>query len=345
MEAFGKILIFHPAAIGDAMLATPVAKTLRLNYPKAKITYWSHPSLRQLVIGLCPSVDEFLDFSRNDGLLALRRAFDDIEPDLFVDLSNSNRAKLFTFLAKARVVRYVKRPSGERPIIHAVNNFLEVVSPVCPEVPESLFPTIFPNAPTAEILASRNDAGADLRKPIIGIVPGVGRARGHRAWVHDGWLFLLRLLQTRGTHTIVLIGGEDETSICEQLKTESETSCLNLAGQLTLAQTAAFLKSCQVVITGDTGPAHIANAVGTPVIGLHGPTYSARSGPFDYLSLALDESKNCRCVDMKACRFTTAGSPGECMSRIVLPDVLEKLDEVLDNKGKMKSGQPGVSVD
>ena len=343
MQAFGKILIFHPAAIGDAMIATPVAKTLRLNFPEAKITYWSHPSLRQLIVGLCPSVDEFLDFSREHGVLALRKVLEDAEPDLFVDLSNSNRAKLFTLFSKARVVRYVKRPSSERPIMHAVNNFMEVIEPVCPEVPESLFPTIFPKASAAEILADHT--GAESQKPIIGIVPGVGKSRAHRAWVHDGWLFILKLLQTRATHDVVLIGGDDETSICKELKTESESSCINLAGRLTLAQTAAVLKGCQVVITGDTGPAHIANAVGTPVIALHGPTYSARSGPFDYLSLALDESKNCRCIDMKACRFTTAGSPGECMGRIALPDVLEKLDAVLGNKGKMKSGQPGLSVD
>jgi ADP-heptose:LPS heptosyltransferase len=343
MQAFGNILIFHPAAIGDAMLATPVAKTLRLNFPKAKITYWSHPSLRQLIVGLCPSVDEFVDFSRDDGLLALRKIFSALEPDLFVDLSNSNRARLFTLFSNARVVRYVKRPQSERPIMHAVDNFMQVVSSVCPEVPETLFPTVFPNVSLAEILAAVG--GAELKKPIIGIVPGVGKSRAHRAWVYDGWLFLLKLLQTRGTHNVVLIGGEDEAVLCDQLKTESETDCLNLAGRLTLTQTAAVLKSCQVVITGDTGPAHIANAVGTPVIALHGPTFSARSGPFDYLALALDESDNCRCIDLKACRFTTPGQSGECMGRIGLPDLMEKLDAVLANKGKMKSEQPGVSVD
>src|ERR1700676_4497212 len=108
MYAFGNIVIFHPAAIGDAVLASPVAKTLKANFPGAKITYWSHPSLRQLLLGLCPSIDDFVDFSQDKGFFDLVKTIRQLKPDLFVDLSNSNKSKWLTVFTSAKVVRYLK---------------------------------------------------------------------------------------------------------------------------------------------------------------------------------------------------------------------------------------------
>src|SRR5271170_948487 len=96
MHAFGNILIFHPSAIGDAMLASPVTKTLKLNFPGATITYWSHESLRQLIFGLCPSVDDYMDFSKETSIFALIKAVRLFKPDLFVDLSNSRRGTVMS---------------------------------------------------------------------------------------------------------------------------------------------------------------------------------------------------------------------------------------------------------
>jgi len=322
MQSFGNIVIFHPAAIGDCMLATPVATTLRLNFPGAKITYWTHASLRSMLLGLCPAVDDVVDYVREASLFQQIKTFDQLRPDLFVDLSNSAKTRAFTWLTKTKVLRYEKQSATETPRKHATANFLDTIKPVCDEYPEHLFPTIFPDALASEILQrvlAQHDFGP---QPLIGIVPGVGKLRPHRAWIYDGWLYLLQHVLSWQSHIPVLIGGADEEELCARLVSETAGRCLNLAGRLNLPETAAVLKRCKVVVAGDTGPAHIAVAVGTRVIGLYGPTFPERSGPYGCKDLLVDQSAACQCHDLKACRYANAGAPGECMHRIMLPDIL-----------------------
>lgn len=325
IQAFGNIVIFHPAAIGDAMLATPVAKTLKLNFPGAKITYWSHASLRQLLFGLCPSIDEFVDYSKEDSFFDLNKTFRRLKPDLFVDLSSSGKSKLLTFLSSTRVLRYVKEPYSPDPAMHAVDNFLDTIAPVCHEMPKTHFPTIFP-AMVAETLPR---VVGNNTLPLIGIVPGVGRARPHRAWLVDGWQYLLKAILRKGTHMPVLIGGEEEVDLCAQIEQEVGTGLANAAGKLTLPETAALLKSCQVVVSCDTGPAHLAVAVGTPVIGLYGPTLSKRSGPYGFDHLTIDQSSSCQCLEHKVCQVSGRDLPGECMERIMLSEIIQRLASVI----------------
>lgn len=329
MDSFSNIVIFHPAAIGDAMLATPVAATLRLNFPGAKITYWSHSSLRPLILGLCPSVDEFIDFNKEQGYLQLRKQLLAIKPDLFIDLSNSVRGEFLSAFTKIKAFHYVKNESRGPEQQHAVGNFLETIKPICPETPAELFPTIFPDA-IAEKLVPQLVAMSKLEYgPLIGIVPGVGQFRPHRAWPFDSWVYLLRHIIARYPHIPILVGGPEDYEIAQRLCTEIGERCINLCGQLKLDETSAILKCCDLVVSGDTGPAHVAVAVGTPVIGLYGPTYPARSGPYGYSDYVLDQSASCACIGQKFCQLTGPGQAGECMSRIMLTEVIEKLNFVL----------------
>ncbi|MBS1992070.1 MAG: glycosyltransferase family 9 protein [Cyanobacteria bacterium SZAS LIN-3] len=329
MQSFGNIVICHPAAIGDAMLATPVAAALKLNFPGAKISYWSHPSLRPLVLGLCPSIDEFVDFNKELGFFEQRKLLQSMGPDLFVDLSNSSRAQYLTLFTRTNVVRYEKSRSNSFGQQHAVGNFLETIRPICQDIPENLFPTIFPDAIAEELVPKLVASNKLEYKPLIGIVPGVGMHRPHRAWLPDGWIYLIRHILERRTHIPILIGGSDDFEVAQHINSEVGNSCLNLCGQLKLDETAAMLKCCDVVVSGDTGPAHIAVAVGTPVIGLYGPTIPARSGPYGYFDYCLDQSPNCSCIGEKYCRLANPNGPGECMSRIMLTEVIEKLHRVL----------------
>jgi ADP-heptose:LPS heptosyltransferase len=329
MYAFGNILIFHPAAIGDAVLATPVARALKANFPGAKITYWSHSSLRQLLFGLCPSIDEFVDYSPDKGFFEQVKTIRQLKPDLFVDLSNSSKSNWLSVFTSAHVLRYVKQHPDASPILHAVDNFLGTIEPICSEFPQRLFPTIFPDALAAELLPRVMDKESGKSDTIIGIVPGVGKLRPHRAWLHDGWLYLLQAILNRKNFLPILIGGRDEVEQCKNLHQEIGDGCINFAGRLSLTQTAALLKSCKVVVSGDTGPAHLAVAVGTPVIGLYGPTRPQRSGPYGYEQFVLDQSPACQCPNKKICQVSRHDAAAECMERIMLPEVIEKLAAAL----------------
>ena len=329
MTSFANILIFQPAAIGDVMLATPVAKTLKHNYPGAKITFWGHTSLRQLLVGLCPYIDEYIDYDRKTGLISMLKTFWDIKSDLYVDLSNSKKGIFMAAFspANSRFVAYKKQNARAGIQIHAVDNFLASIKSICDDAPSPLFPTLFPDVLAAQMAAELfADKGNKL---LIGIVPGVGKMRPHRAWILEGWHYLLTALEERGDCLPVLIGGLDEMELAEKIVQEHSAQCLNLTGKLELTQTAALLKLCQVVISGDTGPAHMAVAVGTPVVGLYGPTYPSRSGPYGCDHLTLDQSGHCQCHGLKSCAVAKNDAPGECMHRIMLPEILDKLNQAL----------------
>jgi ADP-heptose:LPS heptosyltransferase len=319
------------------MLATPVAKTLKQNFPGAKLTYCSHSSLRQLIFGLNPSVDDYIDFTKEMGFFQLLGIFSKLKPDLFVDLSNSSKGKWLSWLYADRGLRYIKRYAGDDSCMHAVDNFLETVQPVCSEKLEQVFPTIFPEGLAAEFLPKLFDEAGVRPKPLIGVVIGVGNLRPHRAWLTEGWIYLIKSIINRGSHIPVLIGGDDEVDLASGIASEFVEGCLNLVGKLALTETAALLKKCDVVISADTGPAHLAVAVGTPVIGLYGPTLLSRSGPYGYEDLALSQNDACECQHLKACRLTGANQSGQCMSRIMLPEIMEKLGMVLDSFKKADS--------
>lgn len=328
-NSFANILVFHPAAIGDAVLATPVATTLKLNYPGAKLTYWTHPSLHSLLLGLCPAIEEAIDYSRESSVFDLIKTFNSHRADLFIDLANSTKSRAIPWLSGVKVLRYQKQAAGERPIRHAVANFLDTIRPICDEIPTPLFPTIFPEAIADHVLESFWNEGDLPPLPMIGIVPGVGKLRPHRAWLRDCWSYLLQHVVSWQTHLPVLIGGEEEAELCAELAQEAEGKCLNTAGRLSLPETAAVLKRCKAVVSCDTGPAHLAVAVGTKVVGLYGPTFPQRSGPYGCLDLALDQSPACQCHAFKECRLVRSGDPGECMSRIMLDEIIRNLKLVL----------------
>lgn len=323
MRTVSNIVVYHPAAIGDALLATPVATTLKLSYPAAKLTYWTHPELRPL-LGLCPAIDATVDYCRDANLFENLRQFGNLRPDLFVDLSNSSRSRILCWFSKISKVGVVRYQKNKQPTQHATDNFLDTIRPVCQEFPDKLFPTIFPSMEVRDVLAPYLEHVNELR-PLLGIVPGVGKHRPHRGWVFNGWLALLSDILSWSRFQPVLIGGADEIEFCQRLNDQVGKQCLNVAGTLSLPQSASVLKNCIVVISGDTGPAHLAVAVGTKVIGLYGPTFPTRSGPYGCEKLLIDRSAACQCHEHKTCRLLGNSGPGACMQEIGVAEVLDAL--------------------
>lgn len=331
------------------MLATPVARTLKTNFPKATITYASHASLGEL-LGCCDSVDRFVEYRKDIGLLAQRAELLKGKPDLIVDLGGTFKTGLLTAFSGARVVSYNKQSAGALPMLHAVDNFLQTLGPLSLTAAEPCFPTM---TPPADLLAAMSDriaqAGGNGRE-LVGLVPGVGKLRPHRAWIQSGWRYLAAHLKERGSFP-VLIGGADDREASDAIQAEMVndergsdvvsggpgeesinrlSGCLNLAGRLSLVETAALLKLCRLVVSGDTGPAHLAVAVGTPVVGLYGPTFPARSGPYGCERSLVDVSDQCVCHDLKECNVLGVPEPGagDCMRKITLEQIIGKLEEL-----------------
>lgn len=119
--------------------------------------------------------------------------------------------------------------------------------------------------------------GAGDSGPVVGCI--VGASTPEKAWPVERWAQAARLLADAGTRP-VLLGGPGEVETARQIvESAGGAVARNLAGETTPQVLASVLARCQVVIGGDSGPTHLAVAVGTPVVGLYGVTDPVRTGP------------------------------------------------------------------
>jgi heptosyltransferase I len=326
MTVYKRIFIFYPAAIGDTVLSTPVPVTLKQKYPGAHVMYQTHTSLIPL-LSMCKAIDEVVPYEKKMPVAELRGRVLGSRPDLFVDLTRSVRARLLTAFTGIPVLRYKKQNMDEMPRKHAAENLLDTLAPLGIERSDKLFPTLSPDAVLLSEARSLVSIGENER--FIVMVPGVGGLRPHRAWDEAHWIELGRKLEK--DMTVVLVGGAHEQALCARIQERLGRACLNAAGRLSLPQTAALLSQAIGVVSGDTGPSHIAVAVGTPVVGVLGPTYVERSGPYGMKPYCVDVSANCKCQKLKHCQLLEESfyGAGWCMAQVETDQVLSKVEALL----------------
>ena len=143
------------------------------------------------------------------------------------------------------------------------------------------------------------------------------------------WLKLLEHFAPSTDIECILIGGPEESELGERLKAEAPGAVVDLCGKINLEDTASVLRLCSLVVSGDTGPAHIARAVGTQVVGLYGPTLLARSGPYGNEHLSLSNTAECSCQSKKVCSFKQSPTAGKCMEAIEVKEVIERIEKIL----------------
>lgn len=319
-EFMKRILVYHTAAIGDSVLATPVSVSLKKAYPEAKLTYATHDSLIAL-LRLCPAIDDFVSIDKAGTAFDLRKKIQELKPDLLVDLSGSSKSFWQTIFLAPKTLHYKKQENT----MHAVENYLSTVSSLAAKPPDQeIFPTLF--IPDDEKEKIRKIVAGRENRRLLALVPGVGNHRPHRAWPEDHWVGLGKNILWEKDHAIMLLGGPDERTLCSRIAEKIGDYCFNLAGKLTLTETAAALSLCDGTVSGDTGPAHISAAVGTPVVGLYGPTLLERSGPFGWSKLSLSAG-GCKCQNRKNCSITGNAS-GKCMKDIPMKLVYGNLSSL-----------------
>jgi heptosyltransferase-1 len=264
-----RILIVKPSSLGDVIHALPTVNLLRRQFPDAHIAWLINSELSSL-LKRCPVINDRIEFHRRDSATWLpllgqlrRQRF-----DLVVDLQGLLRSGIFAFVTGAhrRVGLSDAREGGRifcNEIVrvsraHAVDRYLSAARHLgCPASPIE-FPL-----------------GLDARAPARTLIAVNPLARWEaKIWGDARFSALLdRLPASR----VVLIGSAGERDRIESI---NRGRVRNLAGQLDLFELAEFYRQCAAVITNDTGPMHLAAAVGTPVVALFGPTDPTLVGPY-----------------------------------------------------------------
>jgi ADP-heptose:LPS heptosyltransferase len=128
---------------------------------------------------------------------------------------------------------------------------------------------------------------------------------------------------------VILTGSPDDKPLIVSVTRQMQEQAINLAGKTSLPQLVALLQQANLVISGDSGPMHIAAAVGTPLIAIHGPTDPALSGPVSPTATVLRSDIWCspcyNAKDTADCRFFTT----QCMKNILPSQVFKVVREKL----------------
>lgn len=334
-----KILILKLSAIGDCLVASPVARALRLRYPGAHLA-WAVQSKAKAVVEDNPHLDETLVWNGqwNDARRLIReiraRRFDAV-----VDLQGALKSAPFlTFSGAAtRVISSRAEAIAQKganfivpmpsPPPHAAEQYLRVAGAldISPDAPRDLEMGLrdSEHAFAAQFLAQNgfNSNGVDGARKLLGLNPGAARAI--KQWPPEQFARLGDLAHQSGVQT-VLFGGPGEEELARKIADAMQTPPIFAAGKTNLKQLGALLQRCDLLVSGDTGPMHIAAGVGTRVLALFGPTDPFRTGPAGARHVVLARDLPCRpCFQKPTCKHF------ECLSQLRAEEVWTVAEKLL----------------
>jgi len=156
----------------------------------------------------------------------------------------------------------------------------------------------------------REEAAKLLLQEKIGngfIALNIGAAKPSNRWPEEQWAELAALILDRTDRAVILTGGSEDSGRGSSIISlvGNEDRLLDFTGRTSLKQLGGLLLSADTVVTGDTGPMHIASALGVRTIGLFGPADPGRTGPFNHLNLVVRSGVSCApcgrwtCPDLK----------------------------------------------
>ena len=147
-----------------------------------------------------------------------------------------------------------------------------------------------------------------------------GAAWPNKRWPPERFGSIARRLRMKHGLPVAVIWGPGEESLAESVAAASDGAAI-VTRSTSLADLVAVLKSATLLVSGDTGPLHIAAALGTPIVGIYGPTNPDRNGPWAAADHTVSQFAECRCHHRRSCRVT-----GWCVGNIAVDAVAEAVD-------------------
>lgn len=336
-EGVRRIAVFHLNQIGDLVFTLPALKALRESFPEAHIT----STLRSHLAGLvAPShyVDEILPRTRGpvSGPLRLVKALRRQKPDLAVTLSQSATMALCAWLSGARqrlgyldsdLCRLLNHRVQERgiPCPAKVLHLVRCLG-LTPEKRD--YVGLIQLSPEDRAAGARLllECGLEGGGPLVALAPGESADRPHKSWSATGFRGVSERLVEELDARLVIVGSMRDHSLGNEIIAGIGSRGGNLAGATTPGELAAVLAQCDLLIGIDSGPMHVAAAMGLQVVGLFGPTEPARTGPQGEGHEIIFHRQPCWPCMTPTCRDRP------CMFTITVDEVLSAARRALDKR-------------
>ena len=339
---FKRILIVRTDRIGDVLLSTPVIRALREQYSNAYIAMMISPYTKDIIEGN-PYLDEAIIYDKDNRhkswmssvkfSLALRKK----KFDLAIILHPTNRAHLMTFLAGIRTragydrklgflltdrIKHIKQ-FGEKHELEYNFDLLKYFG-ISTQDKELFMPIRQESELWAEELF--NQLGINEKDALLAIHPGASCPS--KIWPGERFAEAADRLVEKYGFRVVLVSGPKDMALAERVIRRMRHPAINLAGKTSVSQLASVLKRCKLFISCDSGPVHIASAVGTPVISIFGRNQKGLSpkrwGPVGKKDCVIHKEVGCIECLAHNCKKDFA-----CLKAISVDEVVGVAEEIL----------------
>jgi lipopolysaccharide heptosyltransferase I len=338
-----RFLLVRLGALGDIVHGIPVAAALRRALPSARID-WLVSAKHREILDLVPVIDRRLVVNDRAGtgagtpLVAAIRELRRTRYDVTIDLQGLIKSALAARASGAsRVVgfasRYLREPlarwlytdvydpggdgihaPAERR--HVVQLNLGLLEPLGIVAGSPEFPFEPVESEAARQLRERTGGRYALLNP--------GAAWPNKRWPPSRFAEVASVLHERRGLMSVVLWGPGELELGEALVSQAPGAAL-LSPPTSIADIVALARGAAVMVSGDTGPTHIAAAVGTPIVGLYGPTRPERNGPWRAEDLTVSRAEVCQCHHLRRCRLERM-----CLLDIQVDEVVRAVERRLD---------------
>jgi len=298
------ILVIRLSAIGDVLLATPLLRMMKRARPDCRVDFL----VKNAYVSLLESnqhVDRIFELDTRSGwkgMLSLARTIRNERYDAVVDLQGNVRSRFLSLFSGAPVRTRARMNRVKRfLLVHLKRNFYGKTLPVPFRFLKAApFPVqddgLGLDLSVPELIQSRigrklGKTGARQRGRVA-MAPGAGRFT--KQWPADRYAEVGNALAAKG-YDLILLGGKQDATACAAVVRGMRTAPLDLSGKLSLLETAAALRLCDLLITGDTGVMHLASALHTKTIALFGPTTRHFGfAPFRTRAVVIEKTLDCR---------------------------------------------------
>jgi len=333
-----KILVVNVNWLGDVIFSTPVFRALKEAYPYATLTCLMVPR----VVGVAkqiPFIDEILVYDEKGrdrflwGKLKLIFHLRSKRFDAAILLHGSWTRALLVFLTgipvrvgydiKKRGWLLTHRVSVDKGLIHRSDFYLKVLEPLGIAVNNRQ--TFLEVDDESEASTQNFLSGAGIKEGDFCVVAHIGGNWDLKRWPVENFAKLFDTLAEDFKAKVIICGGKDDAALAQKVGVLTRHKPYLLAGKTTFSELAALMKKVSVVVSADSGPLHIASSVGTPVVGLFGPTHPLVTGPRgSSKSFLIHHDVGC---NMTPC-YHLACPDNICMKAITVNDVIQKIREL-----------------
>jgi lipopolysaccharide heptosyltransferase II len=331
-------LIISTTGIGDAIWGTPAIRAIKEHFPGLSVCVLANVNSAEIFKGN-PSIKKIFIFRK--GILKILSVIKELRNNHFdtvvVFHATDRIIWLMAYLTGANRIIGSKRHSKEMDFIithpvniphntHAIYARHLLIKGLGVEADTKKIEMFISDDERKRISGFLREIGIKQDLFVIGFQPGA--AKPYKRWPEKNFVKLGKMLSNiKGDICIIITGDNKEKKLAQKIA--DEVRGISLAGRLTLRETSAVIEKCNLFIANDTGPMHIAVALGTPAIALFSATGEENSEPYSSVRTftAISKPKPCKECISKACLNPV------CMEQITPEEVFEKVEEQLNSQG------------